>query len=384
MSLPRTLLRDFWDIVGTTRRQLRRLAVSPGLVVAYARFRGDIKRRDWKTLQAKLRPLADAALRAKDFRILIELAAAAARLDQPQLGAELAQVGRRLKGIGEASDWRGEDIADATLVVRLSEAGEREVATGMPLAGHIRAASMRARRTLVLADARMVPLYRRSLPALTVMPLDADWRSGLDGRVVTAGLADLQFNLGYDVSTIARLRVPLVADATEARELRERYRGGADIPLVGMSWYAPQYGKDLSPPALWARLVQAVPARFVSLQRNPDLAAVEVLQAGQPGRVIVDPSVDQMANIDRFASQIAALDLVVTVSNTGAHLTGSLGKPMIVVRDDLFRLNWPHLSRRVPWYPDAIVIGKDGRNWQSMFDDIIAEMKAMLAAPKTV
>jgi hypothetical protein len=380
MSLRRKLLRDFWDFVGTSRRQLRRLAVSPGLVAEYAGFRGDIRRRDWQSLHAKLRPLADAALRAKDFRILMELGGAAARLDEPQLGAELVQAGRRLKGIGEASDWRGEDISDATLVVRLAEAGEQKVATGMPLVGHIRAASLRARRTIVLADARMAPLYRRSLPDLIVLPLDADWRRNLEGRVVTAGLADLQFHIGYDEATIVRLRVPLVADAAETRELRERYRGTADIPLVGISWQAPQYGKDSPPLEPWIRLVQAVPARFVSLQRDPDPAEVEALQAGQPGRLIVDSSVDQMANIDRFASQIAALDHVATVSNTGAHLAGSLGKPMILVRDDLFRLNWPYLSRRVPWYPDACIIGKDGRSWRGTFDEIIVELKAMLAA----
>jgi ADP-heptose:LPS heptosyltransferase len=93
--------------------------------------------------------------------------------------------------------------------------------------------------------------------------------------------------------------------------------------------------------------------------------------------LLVDDSVDQLTDMDRFASQIAALDLVVTISNSGAHLAGALGKPMILVRDDLFRRNWPYLSREVPWYPSAVVIGKNDRPWDVAFDEIIAAAKQL-------
>jgi hypothetical protein len=82
--------------------------------------------------------------------------------------------------------------------------------------------------------------------------------------------------------------------------------------------------------------------------------------------------------MDRFASQIAALDLVISISNSGAHLTGALGQPMILVRDDLFRRSWPYLSRAVPWQADTIVIGKDERPWDEAFREIIETAKTML------
>ena len=48
--------------------------------------------------------------------------------------------------------------------------------------------------------------------------------------------------------------------------------------------------------------------------------------SGKPERLIVDPTVDQLIGMDRFASQIAALDFVITISNSGAHLTGALNQ----------------------------------------------------------
>jgi hypothetical protein len=110
----------------------------------------------------------------------------------------------------------------------------------------------------------------------------------------------------------------------------------------------------------------------VSLQYGDVAADVEFLRDGDPRSVLADPHVDQLSDMDTFASQIAALDLVISISNSGAHLAGALGKPMVLVRDDLFRRHWPYLSRTVPWFPQTTVIGKDDRAWDAVFDEIIA------------
>lgn len=377
MDIRRNLLRGFSDLL-RQRRQLRRLARSPRLVLDYARFKAATRRRDWAGLQTLLRPLATAATKAQDYRLMRELGAAALRLDEPQLAIELIAAGRRGLGVGIPTDWRGEDISDATLIIRLVEGRERKPATGMSLVGHIAAAASRAKRTILVVEPRTAPLYRRSLPGILVCGDDEKAPQSKTGRVVTATLSNLQSVFGYDHATIARLRRPLVADANETAELRERYRAGRSLSLVGISWHAPQSEKDSPPLEPWLRLVKALPVQFVSVQRGADAKEVSALSGGVPGKIIVDPTVDQMSNIDRFASQVAALDLVITLSNTGAHVAGALGRPMILVRDDLFRLAWPYLSRRVPWYPDAVVIGRDGRSWDAVFDEIAIDSKGML------
>jgi ADP-heptose:LPS heptosyltransferase len=183
--------------------------------------------------------------------------------------------------------------------------------------------------------------------------------------------------LGFDADTISRLYLPLTADAVEAKALRERYLHRRSLPLIGISWWSSHYGKDLPSLAHWRRLIEELPAQFVSLQYGDVAADLAALRGGEPARLVADDSVDQLADMDRFASQIAALDLVVTISNSGAHLAGALGQRMILVRDDLFRRNWPYLSRKVPWYPGAIVIGKDDRPWDVAFDEVIATAKQL-------
>jgi hypothetical protein len=373
MSIRRTLLRGFWEFVGNARRQARRFPASPRLAIDYARFRRAIGQRDWLGVRAMLPALAEAALKAKDFRILLELGGAALRLDEPQLSVDLIYAGRVHKGLTQPTDWKGEDISDATLVLRLMEGRERTIADAMPLAGHIQAASKLAGRTFVVGDRRMLPLLQRTLPEVTFCPAGASLDTHGQGRLVTGGLNDLQRVLGYDRPTIARLSVALLPHSEQVNLMRARYRNGRDVPLVGICWESPQFGKDSPPLAPWKELLGRVPAQYVSLQRGDPTAQVSLLCGDDTGRIIVDPSVDQMTDIDGFASQLAALDLIVTMSNTGAHLAGALGKRVLVVRDDVFRVAWPYLSDRVPWYPGVTVIGKDGRSWEQTFDDVIAQ-----------
>ena len=382
MDIRRKIFRPARDFLNNSRRQVRRLLTSPRTARVYAQYSGHLRRHDWAGLRARLRPFCEQALRAKDVRLLGELGQAALRLDEYQLGMEMIYAAHRLGGNGKASDWQGEDISDATLVISLAEKATPSVVAGVNTVGYVRAAAARAAHTIIIVEPRMVPLFSRALPEIVVLPIDTDPTPHARGRVVTAGMLDLQHILGFDPETIARLRVPLIADAQTAQQLRQDYLRGRDLPLVGISWWSSHTGKDLPSSAEWRTLVEAIPAQFVSLQYGDISGEIEKLTGDDRSRLIVDPGVDQLKDMDRFASQIAALDLVISISNSGAHLAGALGQRMILVRDDLFRRNWSYLSRHVPWYPGALVIGKNGRAWTRAFDEVIATTRQMTGSPQ--
>jgi hypothetical protein len=371
----RVLSRRVRDTLKTVRRQLRRLVTNPGGAIGYVRYRRAIRRRDWAAVRALLRPLSRAALAAKDRRLLTELGQAALRLDEYQLGAELMHAGH-----GDAPRLSFDSKIPGTLLVRLMDTEKQGVAVGMPLAGYIRAASAHADRTVVMVERRMVPLFQRTLPEVGVVAFDPGAELQIEGPVVDAGIDDLRLAFGFDAATIERLHVPLAADRAQAETMRAGYRRGRSVPLVGISWWSSHYGKDLPTLAHWSHVLSALPAQFVSLQYGDVDDQVALLRSGDPGRLLVDPSVDQLTDMDRFASQIAALDLVISISNSGAHLAGAMGQRMILVRDDLFRRAWPYLSRKVPWYPGTTVVGKNGRPWVAVFDEIVAATREALAA----
>jgi hypothetical protein len=107
-------------------------------------------------------------------------------------------------------------------------------------------------------------------------------------------------------------------------------------------------------------------------------ADLEALRNASGRELIDDPSVDQLVDMDSFAAQLASLDAVVTISCTGAHLAGALDTPVILVRDDWFRRDWPVLSEATPWCPRMVVVGKDGRDWKTHFAHIEDRLRAMV------
>lgn len=67
---------------------------------------------------------------------------------------------------------------------------------------------------------------------------------------------------------------------------------------------------------------------------------------------------------------MGSIDMLITVSNAGAHLAVGTGIKTILIRDDWFRRDWPVLSDRTPWYPNTEVVGRDGASWSAVFDRI--------------
>jgi hypothetical protein len=375
-DLRRVVVRNFREILRTTRRQLRRLVTHPSSAIAYARYRAALRRHDWQGLRAIIHSLAETAKRTGDTRMMMELGQAALRLDEPELSVELVHLARA--GKSARDNWRGEELPGGTLVIHLTEKASQGVGDGLELSGYFRAAAARAGSAILIAEKRLVPVFARTLPEITVLPFGTDIAPHAQGDVRHVGIDELRYVLGFDTATVSRLHVPMVPDAAEVQALREKYLRGRSRPLIGVAWWSSHYGKDLPPLAEWRRLIGAIPAQFVSLQYGDLPRDVAMLRDGSPDRLLCDETVDQLASMDRFASQLAALDLVVTISNSGAHLAGALGKRMIVVRDDLFRRSWSYLSRDVPWYPGATVIVKNDRPWDAVFDEVIATAKQLV------
>jgi ADP-heptose:LPS heptosyltransferase len=142
---------------------------------------------------------------------------------------------------------------------------------------------------------------------------------------------------------------------------------------VGLAWYTnnrkwgSQRTIDLS---LLAPLFKRTDTRWISLQYG-DHGGLEshVAEASVP--ILIDRTVDQLADIDLFAAQVAAMDLVITIDNSTAHLAGSLGVPVWVLLP--FMPDWRWLLDREdsPWYPTMRLFRqpKTG-DWQSVVEKV--------------
>jgi len=60
-----------------------------------------------------------------------------------------------------------------------------------------------------------------------------------------------------------------------------------------------------------------------------------------------------MADLDAFAAQVAAMDLIISVSNTTVHMSGALGVPAWVMLNTVPLPCWLLEGDDNPWYPSV-------------------------------
>jgi tetratricopeptide (TPR) repeat protein len=261
------------------------------------------------------------------------------RLRQPRLAA--ADLGRARR----VALWSEQGIGDQVLFSTLLPELERRGIKGV-----------------VEVDARLAPLYRRSLPRFEFVPPESaeEAFAACDYELPMGSLPGL---FRRDVASFAaQPRALLSADARRMTAIREQLGRGR---VIGISWRSLQKGgrralgeRKSIPLEHFAPLAQATGARLLDLQYGDVTAEREQFAARHPGVLVQIDGLDLHDDLDGVAAAIACCDRVVTSSNVTAHLAGALGKPTQVV----YLREWPPFSYWTPgdngqsrWYPSVRV-----------------------------
>ncbi|TIX96179.1 MAG: hypothetical protein E5V24_02230 [Mesorhizobium sp.] len=337
-----------------------------------------IVRRDWTGLEASTNEMAIMADRVRDPELMQKAGQAFERLGNFARAAELRLSARRQRKGKAANEWTGEDLGSDTLLIDLVEDDPRSLGRVIRHARLAGAAAGCAQSATIRVEPRLVSLVQRTFPNATVVPAQ---QNVVGDKFAT--FENLAWVFGRDAERLAADFVPLRVDPELVQTFRKRYRSMTDLPLVGLSWGSKSHTKDVPDFPEWARFIAQTQATFVSLQYGQIKPALRRLRNGNDARLIYDDSVDQMVDMDRFAAQIAALDAVVTISNTAAHLSGALGVPTIFLIDDKFQTAWPVIGDRTPWYPKGLVIRKEGRAWPVVLDDVGRRLSSILTVRST-
>lgn len=152
------------------------------------------------------------------------------------------------------------------------------------------------------------------------------------------------------------LRAPLGATDWDARL-------GAKRPRIGLVWSGNpghKRDRDRSIPFYALLPLLDLDTTFVSLQKEVRPADAAVLK--QTGTVI--DAADALTTFAETAALVAALDLLITVDTSVAHLAGALGKPVWLLLPQVPDWRWLMEREDSPWYPSARLFRQDAtRAW---------------------
>jgi len=231
---------------------------------------------------------------------------------------------------------------------------------------------------------RLLPLARRSAPALRFIGLDQHQRAGCSlqkafwsaAGLVRRGLGD------FAQGRAAYLR----ADPARVAAQRKRI-GGDSRPVIGLSWQsrAVLHSRLKSMPlAALQPLLADARWRFVDLQYGDTAADRAAVQSIATVQRLDD--LDPVNDIDGLAALIAACDAVVTISNVTAHLAGALGVPTLLMLPWSTGRQWYwHDSRDdSPWYPAVRIVRQaEPRRWDQVVSRVCAALPPLIGAGRS-
>ena len=273
--------------------------------------------------------------------------------------------------------WTGERLKAGRLLVW----GEQGVGDEIMFAGLIPDAIRTGNAITLECDPRLQPLFARSFPEIEVVASrgvqtgSEDAPAEVAAQMPAGSLPGLFRNSEADFGSASSPY--LLADREERDRFRSRY--GNDRRLVGLAWHTKNARTGRKRAMALSQLgpLFGLPGiHWVSLQYG-DFDELEAQAARAP--LVIDRSVDQFANMDRFAAQVASMDLVLTIDNSTAHLAGALGLPVWLMLPHAADWRWLEKRADSPWYPTMRLFRQPQPGaWGAVVDAVLERLESGL------
>jgi Flp pilus assembly protein TadD len=278
--------------------------------------------------------------------------------------------------------WQGEDLAGKSILV----VGEQGLGDQILYASMLPELSDRADHVVLECEFRLQPLFARSFPKISVLPSTQPPQTEIfaanpDAQVAIGSLGQW---LRPDLNSFPQRNAYLRADPKRRNSLNiSSVFQRKTRPRIGLSWQSARLGlgphKSSNLVRDWGAVFQVLPdATYISLQYGAVDDDISAATAQFGVSIGGDHGVDVTKDIDGLAALISELDLVITTSNTTAHLAGALGVPVWCLAPlGVARLwYWFNPGFISPWYPNMKLYWQSSAgDWSGVFDQVAADLR---------
>jgi tetratricopeptide (TPR) repeat protein len=266
--------------------------------------------------------------------------------------------------------WQGEGLAGKHIYVQ----AEQGFGDSIQFARYLPLLAARAGGVTVRVHQQLVRLFRVSLPDITVLG-DRGEPSPYHCDAPLLSLPRL-FKTRYETipATAPYLRAPIELVQPWTERLSKMQGCKVGLVWAGNPEHVNDHRRSLDLDQL-RPVFDVGGTSFASLQHGARRADLEKLKRNKPP--IVDLASD-FADFADTAAALEALDLVITVDTSVAHLAGALGKPVWVLLPWVTDWRWMRERLDNPWYPSMRLFRqRRGEEWISTIARMAAELEAV-------
>ncbi|MBB2204944.1 glycosyltransferase family protein [Gluconacetobacter takamatsuzukensis] len=283
--------------------------------------------------------------------------------------------------------WTGKAVPGRTVLIH----GDGGFGDMLQFVRFVPEVQRRCGRTIVRVKRDLLALLRRSFPDTLFVSEDEP----VPAHDLQCPAMSLAYAVGATLETLPHAAGYLRADAGKVATWRERIAldappvaGQGRTPLrIGLVWAGAPH-RDVPGVALADQRRSTDLASFAPLAEAVPDALVYSLQIGEraeqartpPGGMRVIDHTALLRDFDDTAALVSALDVIVAVDTSTAHLAAGLGKPTLML--SRFDQCWRWLSRRAdsPWY-DTLRIYRQATpfDWSDPIRRVCADLQKLAA-----
>ena len=152
-------------------------------------------------------------------------------------------------------------------------------------------------------------------------------------------------------------------------------------PVIGVSWYTKSHetgiNRSLKPIEL-SRIINESNLNFVNLQYGEYEEQIREIQQLTNGALFTYSDIDLTNDFENLSNLILECDIVLTIDNTLAHLSSSLGQKTWILLPHSANFRWFENTSNSLWYKSSTLIRQTpDRKWKTSIDEIINKLKRM-------
>ena len=280
--------------------------------------------------------------------------------------------------------WQGEPLESKTILLW----AEQGVGDEIMFASVLSELSSSSVNIILICDTRLVSLFNRSFSFLTAIskPQDNNYQELTENVDYHLSIASLPKFYRNDIKDFDKHKPYLKVDDALLAKWKTRLEQLPHTMNIGISWAGGKNAEQQKDRSL--TLEQLTPilekanqqANIINLQYGDHIQAIEQFSA-QTGITIHDwDDADPLKDLDNFAAQISALDLVISIDNSTVHFSGALGVQTLVMLP--FKQDWRWGEDRDDsyWYPNTMQLFRqptDG-DWDSVIQKVAGHLNDIL------
>lgn len=267
--------------------------------------------------------------------------------------------------------WQGQRQEGKHLLVS-SEQGIGDQILQAQLVQELLAEGMQVTMT---CNPKMQALFQRSLPQAHIIANNENLsEEQLDKINYKVKMLELCEHMRPSIEHFKPKDSYLNPDPVLVEHFKQKYKAFDGKLKVGISWKSNSVScgdKKTTDISHWYPLLNLPNVQFFSIQYGDvsDDVTKALNEAGQS--IYVDDEFNPFDDIEKATAQIAAMDLVITISNAAAHLAGAIGTPCWVILHTMPLWHWFRDRDDSLWYQNMVLHRQpQAMGWKPVFEQL--------------